>query len=234
MNKSAAKIIGWIVSIAVAIIGTFGATSKYQSNTQNNTQNQSNSQSQNISIVVNGEKVELNKDNAQGVYDKIEEENKNLSTELEHYKAYGTEALVSKERDASADRVSLFAYEAVNSDYWEPSSGSLKDSLGNNYSVTLAYIVLKNRSYGEYYTNLQYSKLQFKLAPHESMGQDAAAVVKVYADDVLVFTSKEVTRKSEEQTYTIDLNNAKFIKITCECVRGYDGNILCLDSTLIK
>lgn len=83
-------VIGWVVSIIVAIIGTFGATSvaMNQKQTQDQNQNQGQSQQQNQSIVVNinGEEVELNQNNAQEVYNNLENDNNELSVEVEQLK----------------------------------------------------------------------------------------------------------------------------------------------------
>lgn len=250
MNKTM-TVIGWLVSIVVTIIGTYGATTAYHNQTNVNTANSNNNyqtQEQKIIIQVDGENIELNQDNAQKIYGDLEDEksdlneeienlkesNESLNSELSNYKQYGTAALVSKNKSYDSDKVSLFAFEPVNKTYWESNDGTLKDSLGNNYTVNLDYIILGGYSCGEYYTNQNYSALQFTLAPHESMSQDSAAVVKVFADDLLVFTSDEITRKSEAESYTADISNSKFIKIICENI-GYSGaEVLCLDLTLIK
>ena len=104
---SAKAVIGWIVSIAVAIIGTLGINTALNNNVKadsksvnNNINNQK--QEQSITININGEEVELNQGNAQTVYNKIEdekndlnsqvdtlqEENNNLNTELSKHISY--------------------------------------------------------------------------------------------------------------------------------------------------
>lgn len=241
--------IGWLVSIIVAIIGTFGATSVAMNQNQNQSQSQSQQQNQSIVVNINGESVELNQNNAQEVYNDLENDNNELSDEVEQlrkendelsdqnaqFKKYGTDALVSKEKDFSENKVSLLAFEPVNSNAWKANEGTLKDSLGNIYTVSLAYIIVNHDAYGEYYLNNAYSKLEFKLAPHENMGQEARVQVKVYADDLLVFTSEEISRKSESKTYAVDIKNAKFVKIVCERVESWDNaSLLVLDSKLIK
>ncbi|MCQ2485795.1 MAG: NPCBM/NEW2 domain-containing protein [Clostridia bacterium] len=240
MNKKVTTVIGWVITLVAAIIGTFEATKNIYSIEMN--------PSQNITVNIDGKEVDINKDNAQDVYDEIEndknslssqvetleEKNQDLNSELARYKEYGTSALVSKNKSFDSNRISLLAFEPVNQHNWNPNEGTLKDSLGNIYTVSLDYLVLDNGNYGEYYTNGQFSKLQFRLAPHETMGQDSSAVIKVFANDLLVFTSDEITRKSEAETYTVDINNAKFIKIVCEGINGWDNNVMLLDSTLIK
>lgn len=246
-SKNWTRVVGWLVSILVAVIGTFGLTS-YSAN-QN--QHQTQAQEQSIYINIGGEQIEINEDNAQGLYgdlaennealsdevDSLKETNKALSEENERFKAYGTAALVSKIKDFDSDKVSLLAYDPVNSNNWNKNEGSLNDSLGNNYSVTLPYVILGAGSFAEYYTNGGYAKLQFRIASHESMAQNNVSVIKIYADDILVFTSTEFGRKTESELFAADITGAKFVKIVCERTSGssYDNScILFLDSTLEK
>lgn len=249
-KKIILKITGWIVSIIAAIIGTYSISSSIIKQDQNQRQQQA------LYINVGDDKIELREDNAQAIYDELDskvkvademltelevkidslkDENNKLFEENKKYQGYGTDALVSKEKDYDANKVSLLAFSPVNASQWEPNQGTLKDSLDNNYSVTLPYIVIHSGSYSEYYTNGLYKVLSFKIAPHESMSQDTAAQVKVYADDILVFTSQDIDRKTEMQTYSANIDGAKFIKITCERILGYgDSSVLILDSTLEK
>lgn len=236
---------GWVISIVVAIIGTYSAAAQEQN------QGQVQSQEQSISININGEQVEINENNAQKVYDNLEEnnealsnevnslkeENEALSSENNKYKAYGTDALVSIDKNYASDKVSLLAFDPVNSKDWEKDKGTLKDSLGNDYTVSLPYLIMDSGAYSEYYTNGKYSKLSFKIAAHEDMGQGVFSQIKIYADDILVFTTSEINRKTEMKSYTVDINNAKFIRI--ECIRTENSNwdsarTLLLDSTLEK
>ena len=256
------KIIGWIVSIIVAIIGTFSVSSmineQKQEQTQEQHQSQSEQQNQSQEIIVNidGQNVELKQDNAQKIYDDLEQritdadnqlssletqiaalrqQNSDLLDENKKFESYGTDALVSTNKNFDADKTSLFAFSPVNSSGWDPNEGTLKDSLDNGYSVSLPYIIISNGSYGEYYTNGKYTSLELKIAAHESMSTGTVSQIKVYADDLLVFSSMNIDRKTEMQMCSVSINNAKFIKITCERVGGYDNSsTLILDATLIK
>lgn len=240
-NKTLITFVGWVVTIVAAIIGTYGATTQAQNQTQ----------SQSISVNINGEQVEINEDNAQELYENLEDNNEALSNEInslketnealssenDRYKSYGTDALVSKSKNYDSNKVSLLAFNPVNSSGWNKNEGTLNDSLGYNYSVSLPYLLLDSGAYSEYYTNGMYSKLSFKLATHEDMGQGTASQIKIYADDLLIFTSSEFNRKTEAESYVVDINNAKFIKI--ECVKTEGGSwdqakLLFLDSTLEK
>lgn len=244
-NKTWVIIGGWLITIIVAIIGTYGAA------TQEQNQNQTQSQEQTISININGEQIEINEDNAQKLYNNLEDNNEALSNEINtlkeknellssenaKYKLYGTDALISKDKNYDSDKVSLLAFNPVNSNGWNNNEGTLKDSLGNNYNVSLPYLVMDSNSYSEYYTNGIYSKLSFKLAAHEDMGQGVNSQIKIYADDILIFTSSEINRKTEIESYTVEINNAKFIRIECVKTENSGWNsarTLFLDSTLEK
>ena len=143
--------------------------------------------------------------------------------------------LVSLVKEYDSDKVSLLAFDPVNSDGWKKNEGTLNDSLGYGYTVTLPYLIVSEWSCAEYYTNQNYSKLKFKIASHEEMGQENKSQIKIYADDILVFTSPEFDRKTESESFIVDINNAKFIKIECVQTAGYgNSNLLFLDSTLEK
>lgn len=243
---------GWIVAIIIAFIGG----GKYKEQNMQVSSSGTQAQSQSITIVVDGQEVTLNKSNAQNIYqeiadkvivaeanmtelqsqvDSLEKDNDALATENEKYQSFGMDALVSKNKNYDSTKVSLLAFDPVNSEEWKSNQGSLKDSLGNNYSVTLPYLIMNNATYGEFYLNGEYKTLEFKLAPHEDMNNGTEAQIKVYADDIMVFASPNISRKTELQTFKVDIGNAKFVKITCERVVGsYSSAVLFLDSTLIK
>lgn len=249
---------GWIVSIVIAIIGTHTATANNNKQEVEQAIEQAINNNANNSIVVNIDGIEeqLDSAEAQNLYDdlkvkvstadamltelqneiqSLEDKNAELATENERYEKYGMDALVSKDKDYNASKVSLFAFNPVNSNFWEPNVGSLKDSLDNDYSVSLPYIIAGHNAYGEYYTNGQFSKIQGKIAPHENKSNNNTIQLKIYADDILVYSSKDINRKTECFEFDVDINNAKFIKVSCERTAGYDNSdLLIMDATLIK
>ncbi len=254
MNKKWIIIGGWIISIVVAIIGTHSATST--NNKQEMEQVLNNNANNSIVVNIDGVEEELDSSEAQTLYDdlkvkvstadtmltelqskiqSLEDRNAELATENERYEKYGMDALVSKDKDYDANKVSLFAFNPVNSYRWEPNEGSLKDSLDNDYSVSLPYIIAGDEAYGEYYTNGHFSKIQGKIAPHENMSNNNTVQLKIYADDILVYSSKDINRKTESFEFNVDINNAKFIIISCERTAGYDNSdLLIMDATLTK
>lgn len=111
------------------------------------------------------------------------------------------------------------------------------DTLGSqyndvhNYAVAHSYSGYNRCDYektysAEYYVNKQYSTLSFDIAPHTDFKSSGSAVVKVYVDDVLVYTSPTVTQKTERfNTGDIDLSQATYVKIVVE-VAGHSCTIL--------
>ena len=103
------------------------------------------------------------------------------------------------------------------------------DSLGNaykpkNYVTTSGY-----SAYAEYNVRQSYTKISGKIAPHESLSEGYDVVLKIYADDAIVYTSPKITRT----TYAIDFSESfpkdtKILKIACEG----PGGLLLLDFTL--
>lgn len=248
---SGKSILSCIVSLVVGIAGVLGAQTVFKNDTSNknvNTNNNSNNQKQeqSITININGQDVEINKNNAQTIYGNLEAEKDKLSvtvdelnSELDDYKQYGKEALVSINPNYDSAKVSLFAFEPVNFNEWKKNEGSLKDSLGNEYDASMPYVVMQGDSYGEYYPNGKFQKLKFTVAANESMTIDETSTVTVMIDDDLtVLTIDNISRKTEPKSYTVDLKGAHFVKIICSNSSGTwyanRAKVMLLDATLIK
>lgn len=69
----------------------------------------------------------------------------------------------------------------------------------------------------EYYLNQQYSSISFDMAPSDHYGANSSNRVKIYADDVLIYTSPEITKKTSKiNSGKINISSAKYIKIVVE------------------
>lgn len=69
----------------------------------------------------------------------------------------------------------------------------------------------------EYYVNKQYLSLSFDIAPAGDFGASGYTSIKVYADDVLVYTSPAISQKTARfNTGDIDISQASYIKIVAE------------------
>ena len=71
-------------------------------------------------------------------------------------------------------------------------------------------------TYAEYYLEGKYSSLSLDMAPYSDFGQNAKTVVKVYVDDVLVYTGTITQRSDKMSTGDIDLTNAQYLRIVIE------------------
>lgn len=100
--------------------------------------------------------------------------------------------------------------------YWCPTSGDHPEQ--KSYSI-------------EYYVNKKYETLSFDIAPASDFDEEATAVVSIYADDVLVYTSSDITQKTARfNTGAIDISNATYIKIVSNV--GNYGCLLISDAML--
>jgi tetratricopeptide (TPR) repeat protein len=85
----------------------------------------------------------------------------------------------------------------------------------------------------EYYLNQGYQSLSLDIAPYTDFGSSASSIVKIYADDRLVYTSPKITKKTSKfNTGDIDVSNANYIKIVAE-IGGY-GCIIVSDALLVN
>lgn len=83
----------------------------------------------------------------------------------------------------------------------------------------------------EYYVDKQYSSISFDMAPFVTFGASSSSSVKVYVDDVLVYTSTAITQKTERfNSGKIDISNAEYIKIVVDA--GRDGCVVLSDVIL--
>jgi len=113
-----------------------------------------------------------------------------------------------------------------------------RDSLNNTYNSAVNYSVIipgyNNRgivNYAEYYINSNYSSLEFQIAPYTSIEKDATAQVIVYVDDVIRYTSPQISRTTNcFSTGKIDLKGAKYIKI--QITHTSYSNIMIFDAKL--
>lgn len=117
--------------------------------------------------------------------------------------------------------------------------GYPRDSVQSDYANVWNYTILHSAKYtgyseheraathsAEYYVNKKYKSISFDIAPHTHFEDEGSAVVKVYVDDKLIYTSKTLTQKTQRfNTGAIDLSNATYVKIVVE-VQGYSCTIL--------
>lgn len=132
--------------------------------------------------------------------------------------------------------------------------GVPKDPFGNDYSHAVNYVIVKARNfpvnctdveeefvYGEYRIYKKYESMTFTVAPYTEIMQNGVGYVQVYADDVLVATSPEITRKTDAVKVTANIKNAEYIMIVIRvsCPDWYvsqtsDGAVIVSDVKLWK
>lgn len=112
-------------------------------------------------------------------------------------------------------------------------NGFPTDNIGTNYSDAQNYAIV--HSYGcygsathsvEFYINKNYNAFSFDIAPATEFKENGGAVVKVYKDDELIYTSPTVTQKTTKfSTNSLNIANATYLKIVIE-QRGHDCIII--------
>ncbi len=111
--------------------------------------------------------------------------------------------------------------------------GYPQDTLGGDYKNARNYSVLHAESNyngdhhwestfsAEYYINKKYEHIIFDISPYTDIGSSATSVVKIYADDTLIYTSADIDKKTAKfSTGEIDLTDVVYLKIVVE-VGGY-------------
>lgn len=108
----------------------------------------------------------------------------------------------------------------INSKGWNWNDGTPKDPFGTDYSYSKNYVILsyyngsgEYSKYGEFRAYKKYSKLTGRVAPYEAMSENGSVVFKIFADDELVYTSPEITRKTDAFVFNVDIHHADYIKI---------------------
>lgn len=87
------------------------------------------------------------------------------------------------------------------------------DMLGSDYTYMRNYMKSNSRAQAEFALDKQYESLSFDIAPVNYSNRYKTKVY-VYADDVVVYTSPEITYKTAKfNTGEIDISGASFIKI---------------------
>ena len=129
--------------------------------------------------------------------------------------------LTAKLSEIEASRpISLTTLKAINSENWDTwNKGSPTDPFDNDYSTACNFAILSNGNYRYgYYTEYRlygkYSQLTGTLAPYTSISEDGYCYIQVYADDVLVYTSPNVTRKTDAFDFSVDVSGAEYVKIS--------------------
>lgn len=128
------------------------------------------------------------------------------------------EALTSKLEEVKGKQpIPITTLTAINSGKWgEWNNGSPQDPFGNDYSEACNYVISHwdgGEKYIEYRTYGKYTTLTGEIAPHTSIEENKKGYLQVFVDDVLVYTSNDIGRKTDAISFEVDISGAEYIKI---------------------
>lgn len=141
----------------------------------------------------------------------------------------GNETLSKKLTEVKAKQpVSITELEPILWGEWGTWNDSeAKDTFGNDYSSACNYMKLSGihnvlyydtnttEHYAEYRLYGNYTTLTGAIVPHSDSGQgaDDYSYLQIYVDDKLVYTSANISRKTDSIEFSIDVTGADYIKI---------------------
>ena len=105
---------------------------------------------------------------------------------------------------------------------------TLKDTLGNiydDYGCAIRLGMYKSTlwdgaSQAEYYLGKEYRTISGEIVPEDKTSTEGHCRFVIYADDVCVYRSEPITRKSKKISFTANISDADFIKIVCEDINS--------------
>lgn len=115
--------------------------------------------------------------------------------------------------------ISITTLREINSGEWGTwNTGSPIDPFENDYSSACNYVILGGRewerdSYIEYRLYGKYSILSGTVATHIESEDGRISRLQIYADDVLIYTSADLGRKTDAIPFSVDVSGAEYIKI---------------------
>lgn len=117
--------------------------------------------------------------------------------------------------------ISITSLEPVVEDSWGKwNTADAKDTFGNDYSTACNYMKLSSSSYldsndhyAEYRLYEKYSILTGTIVPHANSDKNSISYLQIYVDDVLVYTSDDINRKTDPINFSIDVSDADYVKI---------------------
>lgn len=89
------------------------------------------------------------------------------------------------------------------------------DSKGNSINNAWLILTYNDPQSAEVYTGRKYSTITFDILPSSSFSTntDITSTIKIYADEVLVYTSPKINYKSSAVHAEVNINNAEYIRI---------------------
>ena len=121
--------------------------------------------------------------------------------------------------EAQNEPISATTLTALNKENWTWNEGIPKDLSNTDYTYVCNYAILNGISYNskeysiEYRTDGEYTDLCSVFAPYTTMEENGYAYIQIFADDVLVYTSPNITWKTDADSFDVDISGAKYVKI---------------------
>lgn len=150
-------------------------------------------------------------------------------SKMDEYSSYfSTDKKYIEKRDyyVGLTPVNLTEMDTFSENGWPNPKGFAKDHLGNEFSNCFVVTVIDCGSdYAEYYVNGKYNSISGTIAASENEYTYEIGRVEIYADDELVYTSKNVTAKTDPFNFKVDISGKKYIKVKVWAIKNsYDGN----------
>lgn len=117
--------------------------------------------------------------------------------------------------------ISITQLKEIDEKFWTWNLGESVDTFGNLYSGKCNFASLVNNiggAYIEYRPNAQYKTLTGILAPHDGLSTKVTCTFRIYADDVLIYTSPSIGRKTEAFTFEVDITDVVFLKLEMQAM----------------
>ena len=165
-----------------------------------------------LSLKVNGDPVSINSTNARAKIDGKEyfsrEITEKLLSENQSIKVKDNTLYIGK---VIADQASLFDQYVVDTSGLSD-VGTHKDSFGNTLPNSIYFD--HDNAYSIYNVNKKYKYLKFDYVALEDTYLDVFGTIIVKADDVIVYTSDEITKTdAKKQAIDIPINNCSLLEI---------------------
>lgn len=115
----------------------------------------------------------------------------------------------------------------------EWNSGLPEDPFGNDYSDSANFAIFPGYDHAfEYRIYGEYSQLSLIVAPYSDISSDARGYIQIYADDRLLYTSKNIDRKTDAFSVNVDITGADYI--TIKVIGDSEGSLILSDVLLWK
>lgn len=199
-----------------------------------------------------------NNESVNTLYDAIYDEflNKVLSDAESSFKTSGHKAAISKldeynsyfstdkkfkdkkEYYAGLAPVSLTEIKYFSKGRWNDNVVTVaKDHLGNEFNNCFVEVACDSIDYVEYYVNSNYVSISGTLAASEEMDVDNAGRVEIIVDDELVYTSGDITAKTDPFDFNVNISGKKYVKIRVSPLKDsiwYSAHIILANLMLNK